>query len=119
MSGLVKRETGESPVRTRHCEQGISESRKGHWITGRQLADVMICESGDLPGVYMEENSGPRVIGCTKMEYIILRPFYTLLRMISWKGFLLLDHFRSFGKVVCKGFIKTTEKVRERVEDET
>lgn len=24
----VKRETGASPVRTRHCEQGISEKKK-------------------------------------------------------------------------------------------
>ena len=52
----VKRETGASPVRTRHCEQGISEKKKRHWITGRQDSDVWICESGDLPVVYMEVN---------------------------------------------------------------
>lgn len=65
-------------MRTRHCEQGILENRN---VTGQRednFSGVMICESGDLPVVYMEENSGPRVIGCTKMEYntkAILYPF--------------------------------------------
>ena len=44
----VKRETGESPVRTRHCEQGVRyfgmplSDREGGYRAG-------ICESGDLP----------------------------------------------------------------------
>ena len=52
----VKRETGASPVRTRHCEQGNIRKEKSHWITGRQASDVWICESGDLPVAYMEVN---------------------------------------------------------------
>ena len=93
----VKRETGENPVRTRHCEQGISGSEKCHWITGRQISDVKICESGDLPGVYMEEIPDHEELVVQKWKKIIkiIRPFYTLLRMISWKGFCIKDDRKS------------------------
>ena len=35
---------------------GNIRKEKSHWITGRQDSDVWICESGDLPVVYMEVN---------------------------------------------------------------
>lgn len=47
-SGPVKRETGERPVRTRHCIRGV-------WKPEMPLSNreggfyVKICESGDLP----------------------------------------------------------------------
>ena len=35
----VKRETGASPVRTRHCEQGISEKKK---VTGEREDKILM-----------------------------------------------------------------------------
>ena len=57
----VKRETGESPVRTRHCEQGVLQS--GMPLSDREGGCRMkICESGDLPAE-LSGAPGPRVTG--------------------------------------------------------
>ena len=42
----MKRETGVSPVRTRHRNKGAET--KAHWETGKRV-DAMIFEPGDLP----------------------------------------------------------------------
>ena len=34
----VKRETGESPVRTRHCEQGVRQSGNATERSGRRMS---------------------------------------------------------------------------------
>ena len=61
----VKRETGVSPVRTRHCKRGV----EGHYATGEpgRRPDMLIRKSGDLPyvGTGMM-NPKPRDPGCTK-----------------------------------------------------
>ena len=46
---LVKRETGESPVRTRHCKQYkvVSKGKLKPLETGRRYEQS--CKSGDLP----------------------------------------------------------------------
>ena len=60
---LVKRETGASPVRTRHRNKGATPIY--HWETGK-MADAMIYKPGDLPEFkYVSESLMPRVIGCT------------------------------------------------------
>lgn len=65
---LVKRETGENPVRTRHCIQGAGAAislgtRKS--FPGK-MADVMIYEPGDLPAVVQEQLFQPT----SNWEYI-------------------------------------------------
>ena len=46
-----KRETGENPVRSRHCKRG-AKANSGHWPEGREGSmDAMIRKSGNLPVV--------------------------------------------------------------------
>ena len=65
-------ETGENPVRTRHCMQGVSV----HKATGRpgRRPDMEICESGDLP-VGDRGYPRPRVIGRMYTIMALVRPF--------------------------------------------
>lgn len=57
----AKRETGENPVRSRHCISGVRPIC--HWETGK-AADAMTDEPGDLPAachgtwIYPEEFEG-------------------------------------------------------------
>ena len=63
MSGLVKRETGENPVRTRHRNEGADAGKSlGNWEDGR----CYDFKPGDLPECCTETFvSKPRVTGCT------------------------------------------------------
>ena len=46
-----KRETGENPVRSRHCKRG-AKANSGHWPEGREGSmDAMIRKPGNLPVV--------------------------------------------------------------------
>ena len=59
----MKRETGASPVRTRHRNKGAKPIY--HWETGK-MVEAKIYKPGDLPDLkYVSESLIPRVIGCT------------------------------------------------------
>ena len=61
MPDLVKRETGERPVRTRRRKDGVpAVSQDSHWGNLRRLVGVLIAEPEDLPHSYIAR---PRVLG--------------------------------------------------------
>ena len=47
----VKRETGASPVRTRHCNKMITVKRKQPLTDVGKAIGILIFKSGDLPGI--------------------------------------------------------------------
>lgn len=53
----IKRETGERPVRTRHCKYGVfaddppAKGEVTERFLGKAVADAMMYEPGDLPFV--------------------------------------------------------------------
>ena len=59
---LMKRKTGENPVRTRHRNKGAKPMY--HWETGK-MVDAMIFKPGDLPNLSTKRMLKPRVTGCT------------------------------------------------------
>ena len=61
----MKRETGENPVRSRHCKQGAHGIDVTDESLGRQPWTV-ICEPGNLPSAGTGSiSSESRVIDCT------------------------------------------------------
>ncbi len=62
----VKRETGEKPVRTRHCKYGVSSWNQ--WSlenSGKACDDMRMYEPGNLPWNRYWNFSGSRVIDRT------------------------------------------------------
>ena len=58
----VKRETGATPVRTRHCKYGVKPSKKCHWeIPGKADGIMGMYEPGNLPHDRYRIKSGSRV----------------------------------------------------------
>lgn len=48
---LLKRESGVSPERSGHCEQGILSCLSIAYPFARRRDSVMICKSGNLLGI--------------------------------------------------------------------
>ncbi len=87
---MGKRETGEKPVRSRHCDKGVQPSGAGkllgHWYILCREGDggVRIFQSGNLPVIGTGRRSGSRGIGRTEVA-----PFCIILC-----GMVILDVLR-------------------------
>lgn len=79
----VKRETGEKPVRSRHCKLGVWSGmhKHDHWETGK-IGAYVERKSGNLPVIwYRNIDSRSRVIGRTVFSD---RPFTLLRAFFMW-----------------------------------